>query len=258
MPPTTHRPATVHAKALRLCFICLIVALACSLPPLRANDPPADLLKRVLQHETELEAERGHYAYRQEVRIEELEVNGRRRGEYRETRDIIFTPDGKRLEQAVGKPYQTLDRLRLTEEDFRDIREVQPFLFTSEQLFMYQTRFKGEETMDGIPCWVLQVTPRQILQGQRLFEGLVWVSQAELTVIRLEGQAVPQILGRKQENLFPRFTTIRKKVDGKHWFPELTFADDILHFRTGDLRLRMHIEYTKYERFNVDSKITYK
>lgn len=258
MLPTTHRPATVHAKALRLCFICLIVSFASSPPPLPAAGPPADLLKRVLQHETELETERSHYAYRQKVRIEELDVNGRLRGEYRETRDIIFTPEGKRIEEMAGKPYQTLDRLRLTEEDFRDIREVQPFLFTSDQLFLYQTTFKGEETMDGIPCWVLQVRPRQILEGQRLFDGLVWVSQAELTVIRLEGQAVPQILGRKQENLFPRFTTIRGKVDGVHWFPTLTFADDILQFRTGGLRIRMRIEYTKYERFHADSKITYK
>ena len=30
----------------------------------------------------------------------------------------------------------------------------------------------------------------------------------------------------KAENLFPRFTTIRKPVDGKHWFPVYTYADD--------------------------------
>jgi hypothetical protein len=103
---------------------------------------------------------------------------------------------------------------------------------------------------------VLQVDPRQILQGQRLFEGLVWVHQADLTVVRMEGRAVPQILSRKQENLFPRFTTIRSKVDG-HWFPLKTVGDEILHFRTGDLRMRLEIDYSNYKRFGADSKITF-
>jgi hypothetical protein len=221
-----------------------------------AADPPPDLLKRVLEKETETSGIRGNYAYRQRVKIEEMEPSGRRRGEYREARDIIFTPAGERHEQFIGKPYQTLQRLVLTEEDFRDIREVQPFLFTRDQLFMYQTKFKGEETIDKMECWVLQVDPRQILQGQRLFEGLVWVHQADLTVVRMEGRAVPQILSRKQENLFPRFTTIRSKVDG-HWFPLKTVGDEILHFRTGDLRMRLEIDYSNYKRFGADSKITF-
>ena len=51
--------------------------------------------------------------------------------------------------------------------------------------------------------------------------------------MRLEGQAVPQIRTTKTENLFPRFTTIRKPIDGRHWFPVYTYADDTLEFRTG-------------------------
>jgi hypothetical protein len=89
-----------------------------------------------------------------------------------------------------------------------------------------------------------------------LFEGLVWVHQTDLTVVRMEGRAVPQILSRKQENLFPRFTTIRGKVDGR-WFPLKTVGDEILHFRTGDLRMRLEIDYSNYKRFGADSKITF-
>ena len=43
----------------------------------------------------------------------------------------------------------------------------------------------------------------------------------------------------REENLFPRFTTIRKPIDGKHWFPTLTYADDTLEFRSGPLRERL-------------------
>jgi hypothetical protein len=222
-----------------------------------AADPPPDLLKRVLDRETATEAERGNYAYRQTVRIEELSERGQKRGEYHEVRDVIFTPEGQRHEKQLKAPYQTLDRLKLTEEDFRDIREVQPFLFTRDQLLLYETKFKGEETIGGYPCWVLQVRPRQILQGQRLFDGIVWVHQADFSVLQMEGKAVPEILNRKEENLFPRFTTVRKLVDGKHWFPERTLGDDVLPFRSGPLRMRLTIQYSDYRRFQAESTIKF-
>lgn len=234
-----------------------MLALLLLLAPALAADPPLDLLKRVLDRETATEAERSNYAYRQSVRIEELSDLGQRRGEYREVRDVILTPEGKRHEKQVKAPYETLERLKLTEEDFRDIREVQPFLFTRDQLLMYETRYKGEETIGGYPCWVLQVRPRQTLQGQRLFDGIVWVHQADYSVLQMEGKAVPEILNRKEENLFPRFTTVRKLVDGKFWFPDRTLGDDTLPFRSGPLRMRLHIEYSDYKRFQAESTIKF-
>lgn len=186
-----------------------------------------------------------------------MEVSGRKTGEYRELRDIIFSPGGERFEKMVGKPLESLVRLKLTAEDFQDIRDIQPFLFTREQLMLYQSKFKGEETIDGIECWVMQIDPRQILQGQRLFEGLVWISQKDFNVLRMEGRAVPQILSRKQENLFPRFRTDRRMIDGKYYFPLKTVADDVLQFRTGAIRMRMEIDFTGYKRFGAESSITF-
>lgn len=246
--PITHRASAAIQNGAIVFFICSIVTFAA--------DPPPNLLKLLLERETETSAIRGNYAYQQRVRIEELDPNGRKRGEYRESREVIFTPAGERIERMTGKPLQTLDRLRLTEEDFRDIRDVQPFLFTRDQLFLYQTRFKGEESLDGIACWVMQIEPRQILEGQRLFEGYIWVAQTDYSVIQMEGRAVPQMLG-KNENLFPRFRTTRKQVDGKHWFPYRTVGDEVLHFRSGDIRQRMEIEYSAYKRFAAESTIQF-
>ena len=254
--PTTQRASAVIQNGAIVFCICSIVSLG--LPQASpAADPPANLLKLLLERETETSTIRGNYAYQQKVRIEELEPSGRKRGEYRESREVIFTPGGERQERMTGKASNTLDRLRLTEEDFRDIRDVQPFLFTRDQLFLYQTRFKGEEAIDGIQCWVLQIEPRQILDGQRLFEGLIWVNQSDYSVIQLEGRAVPQMLGKK-ENLFPRFRTVRKQVDGKHWFPHRTVADEVLNFRGGAIRQRMEIDYSEYKRFAAESTITFK
>ena len=178
-------------------------------------------------------------------------------GEYREVRDIIFSPLHERTEQMVGKPSSTLSRLKLTDEDFRDIRDVQPFLLTKDQAFLYETAYRGEETVDGIDCFVIRIRPRQILDGQRLFDGMIWASQQDYSIIRSAGQAVPQIMTTRNENLFPHFTTVRQKMEGDFWFPSVTYADDTLPFRNGPLRVRLTIRYSDYRKFGADSKITY-
>ena len=222
-----------------------------------AEDPPPDLIRKVAQRETETAQAQSNYTYRQTVSIEELDSHGSRAGEYHEVRDIIFSPTQKRTEQFVGKPYSNLHYLKLSEEDFRDVREVQPLLLTSEQAFLYETKFRGEENIEGIDCFVLQIRPRQILEGQRLFEGLLWIDKRDFSTIRCEGQAVPQIRTLKTENLFPHFTTIRRRVDGNFWFPLTTYGDDTLYFRNGPLRMRLIIRYSQYQKFGADSKITF-
>jgi hypothetical protein len=222
-----------------------------------AADPPPGLARKVAERESASEAARAQYLYRQNVRIEELTEGGRKTGEYRESREVIFSPSGERTEQLIGKPQSMLTRLILTEEDFRDLREIQPLLLTKEQLPLYSIRYRGEETIEDTPCWVLAVSPRQILDGQRLFDGLLWVAQSDFSIVRSEGKAVPEILGTKKENLFPRFRTIRHRMPDGYWFPVLTVADDILPFRGGPLRFKMRVEYLNYQKFGSDSVIRF-
>jgi hypothetical protein len=211
----------------------------------------------VAQREASNERERQNYTYRQTVVLEELTPSGARSGEYREVRDIIFSPDGERTEKIAGQPRNLLRSLRMTDEDFRDIREVQPLLLTPDRLWIYETRYRGEETVDGVDCWVLQIRPRQILDGQRLFDGLLWVNRTDYSIVRSEGQAVPQILRTGRENLFPRFTTLRQPFEGKYWFPVHTHADDTLPFRSGAQRIRMTIRYENYQRFSAESTLRF-
>jgi hypothetical protein len=235
-----------------------ILASLFNVTALSADDAPANLIRRVAQRETETAQAQSNYTYRQSVNIDELDNHGAKLGGYREVRDIIFSPKQERTEQMIGKPFDTLSHLKLTEEDFRDIREVQPVLLTQDQAFLYETHFRGDETMDGLDCYVIQIRPRQILQGQRLFDGMLWVSKQDYSIVRSEGQAVPQIQTTKNENLFPHFTTLRQKVDGGFWFPITTYADDTLFFRGGPQRIRMVIRYSDYKKFGAESTIVFR
>ncbi len=226
-------------------------------PALFGADPPADLAKRVAERATETRLARTRYMYKQTVTVDELSGSGARVGEYREVREVIFSPEAERSEKVVGRPLENLKNLKLTEEDFRDIREVQPFLFDKDQLWSYQTRYKGEETVEGVPCWLLEVRPRQILAGQRLFEGLIWAAESDFSIVRTEGKAVPEIRSMKNENLFPRFTTFWEPVEGKYRFPVRTFGDDTLDFRVGPQRIRLNIRYSDYKRFGAEATVTF-
>jgi hypothetical protein len=240
------KPPGVLAIALILAFVI----------PAPAQEPPPNLARLVAHRETETEAERNEYTYRQTVTIEELTGRGGARGTYKEVRDITFSPKHERTEELVGKPQNNLQYLKMTDEDFEDIRDIQPLVLTEDRLWNYETKFRGDEIIDDVDCWVLQVRPRQMFDKQRYFDGLIWVDKKGYNIVRMEGQAVPQIRTMKTENLFPKFTTIRKPIDGSHWFPIYTYADDTLQFRTGPLRERLRIEYSNYKRFGVESTFT--
>jgi hypothetical protein len=221
-----------------------------------AADPPPNLAKRVAQRETETAEERSHYAYSQSVRLQELDARGSQAGEYRESREVIFSPTGERSEQFVGDPVSRLKNLIMTPEDFADVRNIQPFVLTTDQLWNYDADFKGGEPVEGVDCWVLRMRPKQVLTGQRLFDGMLWVRKDDFSVMRSEGKAVPEVITATQENLFPRFVTTRKLVNG-FWFPAVTAADDTLYFRSGPIREKLTIRYNDYKKFGSQTTVTF-
>jgi hypothetical protein len=236
----------------KLAGIALIVASVAA-----AAEPPSGILRKIAERETATARARENYTFRQSVSVQEFDVHGAITGEYGEVRDITFSPKVGRFEKVIVPGHSTLTRVRLTKEDFNDIRNIQPFLLTNETVPLYDGRYEGEETVDGVPCFVERVRPKQILAGQRFFEGTLWVRQSDLAVVRTEGQAVPQIDTLKEQNLTPHFTTIRREIDGKWLFPVETYSDDTLFFRDFPQRLRTIVRYLNYKKFGAESTITF-
>ncbi len=243
-------------KGRMLLDIALIVASA-SATISRAADPPTGLLRKIAERETADSQAMSNYTYRQSVTVQEFNDRGLVTGEYREARDITFSPNHVRYEQVTEQPRSTLTRIRMTPVDFADIRNIDPFLLTADKVGLYEGQYKGEETLNGIPCFVEHIRPRQILSGQRFFEGLLWVRENDLAVVKSEGQSVPQIETLREQNLTPHFTTFRKLVDNKWFFPSQTYADDTLFFRDWPQRIRIEIRYLNYKRFGAESTVTF-
>ncbi len=221
-----------------------------------AQQPPKELLRELAANGSRFELERGRYTYRQRFLFQELGSKSPD-GFYREVREITFSPEGHREEQVVGHPVDHLKRIRLTEEDFRDIRDVQPFALTQDTLWLYEFTYKGKEDLEGEDCYVYRMRPRQVLEGQRLLDGLIWISSKHRQLVKAAGRPVPQIYKGEQENLFPQFATVYQPIDGTFWFPVKTVASDVLPFRTGAQQVRYVIEYENYKRFSAESSITF-
>jgi len=220
-------------------------------PPL----PVEEIIRRFAAKETEFKKARDNYTYKQSVEVREFDAYGYPGGEFRRTSEIIFTPGGERFERITYEPPATLKMVSLSREDIEDLENIQPFVLTTEDLPKYTLDYRGREHVDEIDTYVFQVTPRHIVQGQRYFEGLIWVDDLDLQIVKSYGKAVPDIRRGKQENLFPRFETYRENIDGKYWFPTYTRANDMLRFSNREVRIRMTIRYSEYKQFKSTVKI---
>lgn len=218
--------------------------------PVAASPPTSipidDIVRQFAQHESDFKQARDNYTYSQEVLVEDVAPN---RGEYRLDSDIVFTPEGKRYQKDTYAPVPTLQDFTLSPQDSKDLENIQPFVLTTEDLPKYDIVFAGSEKLDELNTYKFCVGPKRIEKNQRYFQGTVWVDSHDLAVVKTDGKAVPDILKGDNQNLFPRFVTYRENIEGTFWFPTYTHADDVLHFRLGDVRMRMTVRYKNYKRF---------
>jgi hypothetical protein len=219
---------------------------------------PEQIIQRFAAKEKEFQEARDHYTYRQSVKVQTPEDGGT----YQEVFDVVFDDQGKRLENVVFAPQNTLQILIMSPEDLDDIRHRLPFVLTSDEIPEYQILYVGQQAEDELHCYVFDIAPKEIVGKKRYFQGRIWVDDQDFQIVKTFGKTVPDITGKKHkgnENLFPKFTTWRQLVDNKYWFPTYTKADDVLHFQggAGDVRIVEIVKYEDYKRFGSKSKITF-
>ena len=215
---------------------------------------PEEIIRRFAAKETEFKQAREQYTYRQDVTVATPEDDG----QYREVFDVVFDDKGKRLENVVFAPQNSLQKIQMSPEDLDDIRHRLPFVLTSEEIPEYDILYVGQQQEDELHCYVFDIAPKQIVGKKRYFQGRIWVDDRDFQIVKTYGKTVPDIRKKKgQENLFPKFTTWREQIDGRYWFPTYTKADDTLHFSTGDVRIVEKVKYENYQRFGSNVKITY-
>jgi hypothetical protein len=219
--------------------------------------PVEEIIRKFAEKEKEFKIARAIYTYRQDVKVQELNGDDRVTGEFNLVSDIIFDSSGKRTEKIVRAPAVTLKKIGMTAEDMQDLREIQPFVLTSDDIHKYDLKYGGKEKVDEIDCYLFDVSPKKIEKGQRYFEGKIWVDDQDYQIVKTYGKAVPDVREKGQENIFPRFETYREQIDGKYWFPTYTRAVDTLQFSSGAVRMREIVRYENYKKFEADVRLTF-
>ncbi len=249
-----------------IAFSLMLIPVLVSIPArsqdggIREEQPPIaveEIISQFASMESEFRLARGNYTYRQDVTVQELNARDRVIGEYHMISDILFEPDGlSRTEKVVFAPQSTLEGIQLTPQDLDDIRDIQPFVLTTEDLNLYDVEYLGKELIDEIDTYVFHVGPKVLEEGERYFEGQIWVDDLDLQIVKTFGKAVPDITENGQENLFPRFETYREQIDD-YWFPTYTRAVDTLNFSSGPKKIRQVIRYENYKQFASDVTLTF-
>lgn len=250
----------------------LAVLLLLSAVPLLADDGPLNpappdgitpeqIIQRFAAQEKAFKAARESYIFRQSVKVQTLE-GSTVDGEYQMVVDIGFDDKGRRVENVIFAPQPSLRRVTMSPEDFADLENRVPFALSSDETHQYNIVYAGQQRVDELDTFVFDVSPKVLEKGKRYFEGRIWVDNQDFQIVKTFGKNVPDVRAKKkgqQENLFPKFTTWREQIDGKHWFPTYSRADDTLNFESGDIRLRMIVKYTNYQRFETGfkEKVTY-
>ena len=235
-------------------FVFSVAALAGLWMPVRAADDvnPEEIIRKFAAKELEFQQARNNYTYRQSVKMEEVQG-----GKWEEIDDIIFTPEGKRIEKVVYAPVISLMHISLSPQDVQDLRNVQPFVLTTPEIPEYDIQYLGKEKVDDISCYTFSVKPKKMVQGKRYFEGQIWVDDRDLQIVKTYGKGVG-LLKRNEDQAFPKFETYREQIDGKYWFPTYTRANDTLHFKNGDsVPIRMVVKYQDYKKYEGRSTIKF-
>jgi len=226
----------------------------------RKEKPPIaveEIIRKFAEKEQEFQKARENYIYRQTVRIEVLELDGRRSGEeYFMVSDILFDNKGRRIEKVVRSPPSTLQRVILTPDDLHDIQNIFPFVLTTTNVEKYNLTYLGKEKIDEIDSYVFDVSPKKVEKDERYFEGKIWVDDQDLQIVKTDGKTIYVVTKKNKDARFPRFETYRNNVDGKYWFPIYTKADDVLDFPGNKVRIREVVKYENYKRFEAEVKIT--
>lgn len=230
--------------------------------PLRGvdlGDPSSDHIQQIIREfavkEKLFKEARNNYTYHQINKVQELDPDGNVVGTYEQEWDILYDDSGKRIERVTYAPVDTLKRIGVTAEDLNSMRNIQPFVLTSDEVPDYDIKYLGHVKVDEITAYVFSIRPKEIKKGRQYFQGTVWVDDRDLQIVKSEGKPVPELRTRKGENLFPRFSTYREQIDGKYWFPTFTMADDTLYFSMGPVHIKQIIRYTDYKQFKSKTRI---
>jgi hypothetical protein len=211
-------------------------------PPL----PESEMLRRMAANEDVIKKEYSFYDFTQTVRIEELDNPA---GKFTVTGEMFTKQDGERYFRVVKPPESDLKQTHFTLADVRTIVSIPLFNLTSDELQHYNFKYAGQEKLDEINTYILQVKPKLLSRTRWYFEGVVWLEDRDYAIVKSYGRFVSEIAGSGTKLPFTYFETFRENFQEKYWLPTYTRSDEEIPLGEGNqLRLHLVIRDTNFQK----------
>jgi hypothetical protein len=212
--------------------------------------PPSQIIEGFAKKEDLYLSARPQYAYRKTIRIQEFGPDGRPSGEFVATYDAFRSGDGKLYEKAAEAPATSLQYLQFEPEDAQFLTRIPAFPVSVATLAKYNLQYLNTEQIDEVDCYIFQVTPKALDRQHALFDGVIWVDQKYLEVVKTYGKWVTDLGSLKPPTLpFDMFETYRENVDGKYWFPNYSRAEGVYKTKDRDIPIRVTIKWSNFKPF---------
>jgi hypothetical protein len=212
--------------------------------------PPAQIISTFSKKEDLNLAERPLYSYRRTVRIQEFGPDGKPAGEYNATYQAVRSSSGQLYEKALAAPESSLQYLQFEPDDAHYLGSVPAFPLTTDQLAKYNVKFLSSEKVDEIDCYIFEVHPRTLDRKHPLFDGILWVDEKYLDVVKTYGKWVTDLGPMHAGSLpFNMFETYRENVEGKYWFPNYSRSEDVYKLNGHDVPVRVTIKWSDFKPF---------
>lgn len=208
-------------------------------PPL----PPVEIIKRFTENEAKYRDAFKQYNYQETIRVEEMGNQGPS-GMFQVELALYMKPDGHRYGRLLSKSTSTLQELQLSSQDLEVLAEIPLFPLAGDASADYNFTYRAEEKIDELDTYAFLVQPKNMQPGRSYFNGVVWVDNQDLAIVKSYGQFVTSEQRSPNALPFVFFETYRENTEGKYWFPIYISSDDVLRKNGDELPIRLIVRMT--------------
>ncbi len=207
--------------------------------------PEAEIIRRFSANEITMKAQYDAYTFKETIRVEELTDPG---GKFSVSGEVYSRPNGERYLRITTQPESNLKLTNFTLEDVKTIATLPLFVLTSDAIKDYEFKYAGQDKLDQINTYVFQVKPKQLSRTRRLFEGVIWVDDQDLVIVKSFGKFVSEYAGNGAKLPFTMFESFRENFQDKYWLPTYTRSDDYSEDeQKEEMHLRLVIRDTDFK-----------
>ena len=139
--------------------------------PIPTRPKSTDIIAKFAAKEAAFAQGADNYTYRQTASVMTLDDGGDVTGKWEEVTDIVFSPEGARIEKVAYAPPNTLTAIQLDPGDIQDLRDVQPFVLTTERTAEILHPLSGPRAIGRNLLLRLRRQAEKDGIGQALFRG---------------------------------------------------------------------------------------